>query len=275
MRKPVPLKDHQRERRAFQFRALLAFALVVVLMAVLVSRLAYLQVSEHDRYSSLSDRNRIQLQPIPPTRGLIYDTNGELLADNRPSPNLSLVKERIDDLDATIAELASLVTISERDIEGFERRLKQRRRPYEAVPLRFRMSEEEIARVAVNFHRLPGVQIDAELIRHYPLGTSLVHPLGYVGRINQQDLSKIDTQNYSGTNHIGKLGIEKFYETELHGTVGVQQVEANARGQVLQVLSRQDPTPGRDLTLYMDLKLQRAAEQALGEYRGAVVALDP
>lgn len=275
MRKPVALKDHQRERRAFQSRALLAFALVVLLMAVLISRLAYLQVSEHDRYSSLSDRNRIQLQPIPPTRGLIYDTNGELLAENRPSPNLSLVKERIKDVDATISELATLVAISERDIEGFERRLKQRRRPYEAVPLRFRLSEEEIARVAVNFHRLPGVQIDAELIRHYPLGTSLVHPLGYVGRINQQDLNKIDAQNYSGTNHIGKLGVEKFYEAQLHGTVGVQQVEANARGQVLQVLSRQDPIPGRDLILYLDLKLQRAAEQALGDYRGAVVALDP
>tara|TARA_R110002095_G_scaffold188845_1_gene166378 strand:+ start:4868 stop:6799 length:1932 start_codon:yes stop_codon:yes gene_type:complete len=275
MRKPVALKDHQRERRAFQFRALVAFALVVLLMAALVSRLAYLQVSEHERYRSLSDRNRIQLQPIPPNRGLIYDTQGRLLADNRPSSNLSLVKERIADVDATIAELSALIDINERDLEGFERRLKQRRRPYEAVPLRFRLTEEEIARIAVNFHRLPGVQIDAELIRHYPLGTSLVHALGYVGRINQKELERLDEQNYSGTNHIGKLGVEKFYEAQLHGTVGVQQVEANARGQVLQVLSRQDPIPGLDLTLYLDLELQRAAEQALGEYRGAVVALDP
>lgn len=275
MRKPVALKDHQRERRAFQFRALVAFALVVLLMAVLVSRLAYLQVSEHERYRSLSDRNRIQLQPIPPNRGLIYDTQGRLLADNRPSSNLSLVKERIADVDATIAELSALIDINERDLEGFERRLKQRRRPYEAVPLKFRLTEEEIARIAVNFHRLPGVQIDAELIRHYPLGTSLVHALGYVGRINQKELERLDEQNYSGTNHIGKLGVEKFYEAQLHGTVGVQQVEANARGQVLQVLSRQDPIPGLDLTLYLDLELQRAAEQALGEYRGAVVALDP
>ncbi len=275
MRKPVALKDHQRERRSFQFRALLAFVLVLLLMAALVSRLMYLQVSEHERYRSLSDRNRIQLQAVPPNRGLIYDANGVLLAENRPSPTLSLVKERIADLDATIAELATLVTISERDIEGFERRQKQRRRPYEAVPLRFRLGEEEIARVAVNFHRLPGVQIDAELIRHYPQGTSLVHALGYVGRINQQELKRLDEQNYNGTNYIGKLGVEKFYEAQLHGTVGVQQVEANARGQVLQVLSRQDPIPGRDLSLYLDLQLQRAAEQALGESRGAVVALDP
>ncbi|MFT5720695.1 MAG: penicillin-binding protein 2 [Motiliproteus sp.] len=275
MHKPVALKDHQRERRAFQFRALLALLLVVLLMAGLVSRLVYLQVSEHQRYSLLSDRNRIQLQPIPPTRGLIYDSQGALLADNRPNSNLSLVKERIEDLDATIADLASMIAISDRDIEGFEHRLQQRRRPYEAVPLRFRLTEEEIARVAVNFQRLPGVQIDAELIRHYPQGTSLVHALGYVGRVNQTELRRVDEQNYNGTNYIGKLGVEKFYEAQLHGTVGVQQVEANARGQVLQVLSRQDPIPGRDLILYLDLELQRAAEQALGDNRGAVVALDP
>ncbi|MEH6472904.1 MAG: penicillin-binding protein 2 [Halopseudomonas sp.] len=275
MRKPVALKDHQRERRAFQFRALLAFGLVVLMMAALISRLGYLQVSEHERYRSLSDRNRIQLQAVPPNRGLIYDTNGVLLAENRPSPNLSLVKERVSDLDTTIAELATMVSITERDIEGFQRRLKQRRRPFEAVPLRFRLTEQEIARVAVNFHRLPGVQIDAELIRHYPEGTSLVHAIGYVGRINERELKQVDELDYSGTNHIGKLGVEKFYEAQLHGTVGVQQVEANARGQVLQVLSRQNPIPGRDLTLYLDLQLQRAAEQALGDRRGAVVALDP
>ncbi|RDE24093.1 penicillin-binding protein 2 [Motiliproteus coralliicola] len=275
MRKPVALKDHQRERRTFRFRSVLAFAVVVLMMFGLVSRLIYLQVVEHERYRSLSDQNRIQLQPVPPNRGLIYDTNGVLLADNRPSHNLSLVKERVPDLEATIAELSTLVQISERDIEGFQRRLNQRRRPFEAVPLRFRLSDEDIARVAVNFHRLPGVQIDAELIRYYPYGQSLVHALGYVGRINQRELGEVDQQNYSGTHHIGKLGVERFYEDQLHGRVGVQQVETNARGQVLQVVERDDPTPGRDLTLYLDLELQQTAEQLLGDRRGAVVALDP
>ena len=275
MRNPVALKDHQRERRTFRFRAMLAFAVVVIMMLALVSRLAYLQVVEHERYSSLSDKNRIQLQPVAPNRGLIYDANGILLADNRASHNLSLVKERVPDLDATIAELATMVEISERDIEGFHKRLKQRRRPFEPVPLRFRLSEQDIAKVAVNFHRLPGVQIDAELIRYYPYGRSLVHALGYVGRINQTELEKVDQQNYSGTHHIGKLGVEKYYEDQLHGTVGVQQVETNARGQVLQVLEREDPVPGRDLTLYLDLDLQRAAMRQLGDRRGAVVALDP
>lgn len=275
MNRPVALKDHSRERRIFRNRSILAFVLVMLLMLALVSRLAYLQVVDHERYSSLSDRNRIQLQPVPPNRGLIYDTQGVLLADNRAIHNLSLVKERVEDIDLTIAELATLVPINERDIEGFERRMKQRRRPFEAVPLKFRLNQQEIARVAVNFHRLPGVQIDAELIRYYPSGRPLVHALGYVGRINQKELAKVDEQDYSGTNHIGKLGVEKFYEDQLHGSVGVQQVEANARGQVLQVLSRQDPVPGRDLTLYLDLQLQLVAERALGERRGAVVALDP
>ena len=275
MNQPVALKDHPRERRIFRNRAILAFLLVGVMMIALISRLTFLQVVDHERYNLLSDRNRIQLQPVPPNRGLIYDTSGVLLSDNRPIHNLSLVKERVEDLDLTIAELALMVPINERDIEGFERRLKQRRRPFEAVPLKFRLTQQEIAKVAVNFHRLPGVQIDSELIRHYPAGTSLVHALGYVGRINQKELARVDEQDYSGTNHIGKLGVEKFYEDQLHGTVGVQQVEANARGQVLQVLSRQDPIPGRDLTLYLDLQLQLVAEKALGERRGAVVAIDP
>jgi penicillin-binding protein 2 len=275
MRKPLAIKDHQRERRTFQFRAVLAFIVVVLMMAALVSRIAYLQVIEYERYSALSDKNRIQLQPVAPNRGLIYDTNGVLLADNRPSHNLTLVKERVDDMQATIAELAQLIPISERDIEGFERRLKQRRRPFEPVPLRFKLSEQEIAKVAVNFHRLPGVQVDAELIRHYPHGEPLVHALGYVGRINEQELKRVDNQNYSATNHIGKLGVEKYYEDQLHGRVGFQQVETNARGQVLKVLSRQDPLPGRDLSLYLDLELQQVAHQALAGRRGAVVALDP
>ncbi|WP_207063862.1 penicillin-binding protein 2 [Motiliproteus sp. SC1-56] len=278
MKKPVALKDHQRERRTFTNRVMLAFAVVVVFMLVLVARLFYLQVIEHDVYRTLSDSNRVQLQPVPPTRGLIYDRNGVLLADNRPSHNLTLVREQVGDqeaLEATIKQLASLVEISERDVERFYKRLSQRRRPYQSVPLKFQLSDEEIARIAVNYHRLPGVEVEAELIRYYPYTGSLVHALGYVGRINERELARVDAQDYSGTHHIGKLGVEKFYEDRLHGTVGLQKVETNARGRVLRVLERTDPIPGEDLQLHLDLGLQLVAERALNGQRGAVVALDP
>jgi len=275
MRRYAAIKDHQRERRTFVNRTLLAFVVVLVLMLALVARLVYLQVYQHDLYSTLSDRNRVQLEPVAPTRGLIYDRKGRLLADNRPTYNLSIVRERVTDLDQTIAELARLVPITERDIEGFHKRQHERRRPYEPVVLRFRMSEAEIARVAVNFPRLPGVQVNADLIRYYPYGSALVHALGYVGRINERELERVDGRNYSATHHIGKLGVEKFYEDLLHGEVGLQKVETNARGQVLRVLERQEPVPGQDIQLYLDIDLQRAAEQALGDRRGAVVALDP
>lgn len=155
MRRHAPIKDHISERRTFAARTMFAFVMVVILMMVLVGRMVYLQVYQHDVYATISDRNRVQLEPVAPTRGLIYDTHGNLLADNRPSYNLGLVKERVDNLEATIAELARLVPIAERDIRGFYKRLEERRRPYESVALRFRMSEDEIARIAINFHRCP------------------------------------------------------------------------------------------------------------------------
>ncbi|MEH6626112.1 MAG: penicillin-binding protein 2 [Motiliproteus sp.] len=275
MKHPQAFKDHQRERRTFASRTILAFVLVVLAMLGLVGRLFYLQVLQHDTYRAKSDQNRVQLLPIPPTRGLIYDRNGVLLADNRPSHSLTLTKEQVKDIDATIAEVSKLVDINEDDIRRFKRRLNQRRRPYQSVPLKFKLSDEEIARVGVDFHRMPGVQVEAELIRYYPNGHSLVHALGYVGRINDKELKRIDEQNYSGTHHIGKLGVEKFYEDELHGQVGLQKVETNARGRVMRVLEREDPIPGRDLRLYLDLNLQQVAEEALDGRKGAVVALDP
>ncbi len=275
MRHHQALKDHQRERRTFASRTILAFVLVVLSMLGLVSRLFYLQVIQYDTYRAKSDQNRVQLLPIPPTRGLIYDRNGVLLADNRPSHNLTLTKEQVKDLDTTIAEISTLVDIDEDDIRRFKRRLNQRRRPYQSVPLKFKLNDEEVAKVAVNFHRMPGVQVEAELIRYYPYGHSLVHALGYVGRINDKELKRIDEQNYSGTHHIGKLGVEKFYEDLLHGQVGLQKVETNARGRVMRVLEREDPAPGQDIQLHLDLNLQRVAEEALGDRRGAVIALDP
>ncbi len=269
------LKDYSRESITFTSRSAIAFGFVMLLMLVLIGRIYYLQVIEHDRYAAISENNRVQLQPVAPRRGLIYDRNGVLLADNRPNFSVTLLKEEVKDLEATLAELGQLIELNERDIERFRKRLNQRRRPHETVPLRFGLTEEEIARISLNYHRLPGVQVEADLIRYYPHGASLVHALGYVGRINERELSRVDAQNYAATHYIGKLGIEKFYEDVLHGQVGFQKVETNARGRVLRVLERQDPVPGRDLQLSLDLRLQQFIESLLKNQRASIVAIEP
>jgi penicillin-binding protein 2 len=270
----IALKDPHRESRVYSARTVIAIAIVLGLLAVVFSRYYSLQVTEYESYKTQSERNRVQLQPLPPKRGLIYDRNGVLLADNRPSYILSVVRERVADLDTTLAELGALVPISEGDLENFQKKL-QRRRPYEAVPLRFRLTEEERARLAVNRYRLPGVVVDAQLLRHYPYGELFSHALGYVGRINEREAFELDESDYRGTFHVGKVGVEKFYEDILHGEVGYQNVESNAHGRVLRVLERFAPVPGVDLTLHLDIRIQRAAVEALGDRRGAVVAMDP
>ncbi|MFT4767141.1 MAG: penicillin-binding protein 2 [Glaciecola sp.] len=270
----VVLKDTQREQRIFGARSLVAFGIVVLLLGVLLVRYYNLQINEFEAYSTASERNRVQLQPLPPKRGLIYDRNGMLLADNRPSYTLSLIIERVDDLDATLASLAELVTIEESDLEKFRSRA-QERRPYDPVPLRFRLDDVEQAYIAVNRHRLPGVTVQAQLQRYYPHGELFAHALGYVGRINVEEMTQIDQADYRGTFHIGKIGIERYYEDELHGTVGYQTVETNAHGRVLRVLERFDPSPGEDLILHLDYDLQRVAHEQLAGRRGAVVAIDP
>ncbi|BBB28461.1 penicillin-binding protein 2 [Neptunomonas japonica] len=270
------LKDHSQESRTFCFRALLAFMIVLLLIGVLLGRLYYLQVMQYDRYAAMSEKNRVQLQPVAPTRGLIYDTNGVLLADNRPSYSVTLLKEEVGkDLDATLAELQRIIEISDKDIERFKKRLKQRRRPYETVPVRFRLTEEEIAKLAINYHRLPGVQVEADLIRYYPYGENLVHAMGYVGRINEKELKASDPKAYAGTHYIGKLGVEKFYESILHGSVGMQKVETNARGRVMRILERTDPIPGKDLQLHIDLRLQQITEKLVQGEKASIVAIDP
>jgi penicillin-binding protein 2 len=270
------LKDHSQESRTFVFRVVLAFCIVLLLIGVLLGRLYYLQVIQYDRYAAMSDNNRIQLQPVAPTRGLIYDTHGVLLADNRPSYSVTILKEEVGkQLDFTLSELQKIIEISDKDIEQFKKRLKLRRRPYETVPVRFRLTEEEIAKLAVNYHHLPGVQVEADLIRYYPYGESLVHAMGYVGRINIKELQQTDPKEYAGTNYIGKLGIEKFYESILHGSVGMQKVETNARGRVMRVLERTDPVPGQNLQLYIDLRLQQITEKLLQGEKASIVAIDP
>ena len=269
-------KDHPEERRTFQFRAIIAFLLVLVAMGLLMSRMYFLQVVENERYSSLSDKNRIQLKPEKPTRGLIFDRSGILIADNKPSYNVTILKEEMGgDLEQIVAQVGEIIELSARDLERFEKRLKRRRRPYESVLLRSRLSVEDIAKLSVNYHRLPGVRVEADLIRVYPYGETLVHAMGYVGRINERDLKSVDEQNYAATNYIGKLGIEKYYESELHGTVGMRKVETNARGRVMRVLEKIEAIPGRDIQLSIDLPLQQITEKLLAGEKASVVAIDP
>jgi len=277
MSEPQHLKDHYQDARIFTHRAMLAVVAIICLLGVLLGRFYNLQIVNHQDYVTQSDRNRVHVQPIPPNRGLIYDRNGILLATNRPSYTLSLINERVDDLEETLKVLEGLVEISDDERSGFHKRMKQRRRPFEAVPLKYRLTEENIARIAVNEYRLPGVEVEAQLVRDYPFGKVLAHSVGYVGRINDRELNGFDEEQdrrYSGTYTIGKVGLEKFYEDQLLGEVGYQYVETNARGQVLRVLERIAPKPGADLTLHLDIALQRVAMEALGERRGSVVAIE-
>ncbi len=274
MAKPTTLKDHFRETRLFTHRTITALAFTVVLMLMLMTRLVNLQVIEHDSYAVQSENNRVHIAALPPTRGLIFDRNGVLLAQNLPSYSLQIVPEQVDDVDVTIEQLRQLITITGDDEQRFRKRYQSSRR-FKPITLRTRLSDEEVARFAVNRHRFPGVDITARLYRHYPQGNLAVHALGYVGRINERELQTIDTSNYEGTDFIGKTGVEKFYEDILHGEVGVQQVETNAQGRTLRVLEQTPPEPGLNLHLTLDADMQRVAEQALGEERGAVVAIDP
>ncbi len=267
--------DYKQENRFFLSRAIIAFLFVLVLMGVLISRIYYLQVVEHDRFKLMSENNRIQLQPVAPRRGLIYDRNGEILADNRPNFSLTLLKEEVEDLDLLLAEIGTIVELSNDEIESFKKRLNQRRRPHTTVALKARLTEEQIAQLSVNFYRLPGAQIEADLVRHYPKADSLVHALGYVGRINERELRSVDPENYAATNYIGKLGVERYYEPLLHGQVGLQKVETNVRGRVMRVLEQQDPVPGVDIQLSLDLKLQQFTGTLIKNKRAAVVAIEP
>lgn len=268
-------KDTVAERRLFQRRAVVMLILVVTMLGVLVARMYQLQVVEHEIYTTLSDKNRVQVQSVSPPRGLIYDRNGELLAENRPVFSVTLVPERVGDMEQTLAKLGRLLDVSDEDRERFRRLLQERRRPFQALPLRYDLNEQEIARLAVHRHELPGVEVAAELVRYYPHGELTAHALGYVGRINRQELQRIDPVNYAGTNYIGKSGVERFYEGLLHGRVGYQHLETNARGRTLRVLERENPVPGEDIELHMDLRMQRLAHKLLDGQRGAIVAVEP
>ncbi len=274
MARGLPLRDSQWESYLFRRRVIVAAIFSVALILLLGMRLFDLQVLNHQHYTTLSRNNRVDIQPIPPTRGLIFDRNGVILAENIPTFSLEIVPERVPDMNRTLSEIRKLINVSDDDMESFRNALKYKRR-FEEIPLRFRLSDEEVARIAVNRYRLPGVEIKSRLSRYYPLGPLMAHTVGYVGRIDVQELQTLDASNYAGTNHIGKIGVEKAYEDELHGRVGYQQVETNARGRVLRVLQRTPPVPGRNLYLNIDVNLQHVAEQAFGNQYGALVAIDP
>jgi penicillin-binding protein 2 len=269
----ISIKDYLRESQLFISRCIAAGGVVVLLLLAVVARLVYLQVMLHDHYKTLSQDNRVKIEPLPPTRGLVFDRNGEILAQNLPAYSLEIVPEKVDDLSATIQALSKIMPVTEEDTKRFQQLRKQSRR-FDSIPLRVRLNMDEVARFAVSRHQFPGVDVKAKLLRAYPQQDKTAHLLGYVARINEQELKRIDTSNYSGTNYIGKVEVEKAYEDLLHGQVGMQQVEVNAAGRVLRVLESQPPVPGHNLHLFLDLQLQETALDALADYNGAVVAID-
>ncbi|MEX0584545.1 MAG: penicillin-binding protein 2, partial [Natronospirillum sp.] len=267
-------QDYAHEHVLVFRRTLVAFGLILVLCLLLLSRLFFLQVMTHDVHVARSNTNRISLQALPPNRGLIYDSDGHLLAENLPNHRLSLVLERIQDLDSTLEQLSDLVELSPDDIERFHQQRARARRPFSPVPLKNGLSEEEIARLASNRYFLDGVEVEANLMRSYPRGQVFAHALGYVGRINTAERRSLDDALYVGTEYVGKSGVERFYEEALLGEPGSQTVEINARGQILRVLEQNFPTPGTDIQLYLDTALQQVTYDAFGDRRGAAVAID-
>ncbi|NIR30716.1 MAG: penicillin-binding protein 2 [Gammaproteobacteria bacterium] len=270
----LTIKNNAWESMLLRARVVMAFVLVVCLSMALFARLVDLQVLEYDHFKTLSHENRVKIVPVAPTRGLIFDRNGVLLAQNTPTFSLEVLPEAVDDMDAVLAELKGLVDIREVDERRF-RQLVQEKRRFEYVTLRSRLSDAEVARLAVNRHRFPGVEVRARLSRDYPLGSLGVHVVGYVGRISERELRQVDSANYWGTDQYGKSGVEQSYENVLHGKVGYEHVETNAQGRRLRVLERKPPVPGNHVFLTIDASLQAVAEAALGEENGAVVAIEP
>ncbi|AWA98265.1 penicillin-binding protein 2 [Vibrio harveyi] len=272
------IRDYQAEARLFSSRAIVAFIGIVILMGLLVANMYNIQVNQFQDYKTRSNDNRIKVVPIAPNRGLIYDRNGVLLAENRPVFNLELTPEKIKDIDGTIKELQTILEITPEQIERFQRERKRTRR-FKSVPLLTQLDENQVAVFSVNQYRFPGVEISATLKRYYPFSEILTHVIGYVSRINDRDMQRLVREekdaNYQATRDIGKLGIEKYYEDLLHGTAGYQEVEVNSRGRVIRTLKYVPPVPGKDIVLNLDINLQLYVHQLLDGRRGSAVVLDP
>ncbi len=274
MAKRLAIKDTVNEQKLFVNRAIVLSSIMLLLFGLLLTRFVALQVLDYQTYQTRSEQNRIQIQSISPPRGLISDTKGELLAGNITVYNLAVITERVDSLNSILQKLTRLVGIDQADIQNFRQRIREKRRPYDPVPLRFRLSEKEIAILAANRYQLKGVEITTDLVRFYPYGPLFAHSVGSVRRINERDLANLDRAKYSATNYVGKVGIEKVYESSLHGSMGIQRVETDAHGRVRQVLDREPSKYGSNLDLYLDVSLQASAVRALNQRRGAIVAID-
>ena len=235
------LKDHGQEQRTFNVRIVIAALGAVILTCIVVTRLVVLQIVHYEHFQTLSKGNRIRIEPLPPTRGLIFDRNGVLLAENLPAYQLELIPEQVEDLEDTLTRLREMALLRPADEERFRRALKRNPRRFNPIPLRYRLTEEELARFSVKRQHFDGVDIRPRLARHYPLGATAVHVIGYVGSLTSNDLNERDSASYSGTTHIGKIGIERAYESDLHGEVGYQQVLINAKGRALKVVDQVQP----------------------------------
>ncbi|EGQ9829519.1 TPA: penicillin-binding protein 2 [Vibrio vulnificus] len=272
------IRDYQAEARLFANRALVSFFGIVALMGVLVTNLYNIQVNQYQDYKTRSNDNRIKVVPIAPNRGLIYDRNGVLLAENRPVFDLEITPEKVKNMDATITQLQTLFEITPEQIERFHRERKRTRR-FKSVPILSQLTEKQVAVFSVNQYRFPGVEVSGTLKRYYPYGEILTHVIGYVSRINDRDMQRLSDEgkeaNYQATRDIGKLGIEKYYEDMLHGTAGYQEVEVNSRGRVIRTLKFVPPVPGKDIVLNIDIKLQTYVHQLLDGRRGSAIVLDP
>ena len=273
-----PLNAPDRELDRFRFRIAISGIAVMVALALLLARLFHLQVVQHDYYTTRAEDNRISLVPIVPNRGVIVDRHGIVLARNYSAFTLEITPSKVGDLDATIEGLGKLIEVLPKDRKRF-RKLLEESKTFESLPIRTRLTEEEVARFAANRYLFPGVEVKARLFRQYPLGSIASHAIGYISRINKRDLEKIEESeeaaNYKGTDHIGKSGIEQKYEFELHGQTGYEQVEIDAGGRAVRNLSRTAPIQGNNLTLTLDTKLQEMAEKAFGDRKGSLVAIEP
>jgi len=278
MKKHAEFKNHQREIFHFQLRLVVSIGFVLLLLAILLIRFIYLQAVRHNYYQTLAESNRISIVPIVPNRGLILDRNGVVLARNYSGYTLEINRNKTADLEATINQLATLVEITSKDRKRFKK-LVAESHDFETLVIRNRLSDEEVARFAAQQYRFPAIEIKARLFRDYPFGDKMSHLLGYIGRINQTDEAQLEASdlgaNYRGSDYIGKTGLEQSYEGDLHGTTGIEQVEVDAGGRAVRMLSHTAPVSGNTLVLSIDAKLQEIAEQSFGNYRGALVAIDP
>ena len=279
----LPIKDHHSERRLFFSRVILSIVIAIILLGFVIGRLVQLQVFDHEQFAEKSQGNRIRIEAVPPNRGLVFDREGRVIAENLPAYQLELIPEQVDDIDDTLERLAAIMLIEPDDIPRYKE-LSRRGLRFKPLTLKFRLSDEEIANFAIQRPRFPGVDFQPRLVRHYPHGDVAAHTVGYVGALSSSDLQELDPARYAGTSHTGKTGVEASFETDLHGDPGYRHVITNARGRQVPASTTellnslpldQTPGPGANVYLSLDLDLQRLATEALRGKRGAIVALDP